>query len=74
MKTILVLLVFGLGLSSCNNEATVTIKEDSLKKKVERVDREVDSVSEKMKDSVNQRWNELKEEIETKTEKKDSGK
>lgn len=73
MKTALVLtMFFGLALCSCNNEATVTIKEDSTEHKVERLEDKLDSAAESLKDSAKAKWKGIKNTVEHKLENNDS--
>ena len=75
MKTTLVLtMLLGLVLSSCNNEATVTISEDSAKNKVQVTEDKLDSTAESIKDSAKAKWREIKDKVENKLENTDSTK
>jgi hypothetical protein len=69
MKPVLILaMLVSWFLISCNNEATVTVKDDSVKTKLERLDDQVDSGAERVKDSAKARWKEIRDKVEERME------
>ena len=73
MKTALFWTVlFGWILISCNNEAKVTIEEDSVENKVKRAKYEVDSTAKSLKDSAKREWKEIKDRVEDSIEDKNT--
>ena len=67
-STWIVTLLLGLVLSSCNNDAKVTIKGDSLRNKVEKAGNEVDSTARSLKDSAAEKMKEIRDTVERRLE------
>ena len=65
-------MLLGFFLGSCNNEASVTIKEDTLEKKSEEIEEQVDSSAERIKDSAKSKWKEIKDKVERELENPDT--
>ena len=65
-------MLLGFFLSFCNNEASVTIKEDTLEKKSEELGKRADSMGESLKDSAKSRWKEIRNKVEQELENTDT--